>query len=139
MKVTVDTNVLVSATFWKGDSEKIITLAENKEIILILSKPILDEFIKVINYPEIKDKVKEKALIINRTIEKIISISNIIEPKVKLDIVKADPDDNIIIECAAEGKVDCIISQDRHLLDLKYHIPILTPSEFLNRMFYKRK
>ena len=41
MKITVDTNVLISATFWYGDSNKIILLAERQLIELILSKEIV--------------------------------------------------------------------------------------------------
>ncbi|MBU1198966.1 MAG: putative toxin-antitoxin system toxin component, PIN family [Nanoarchaeota archaeon] len=49
--------------------------------------------------------------------------------------MKNDPDDNKIIECALEGKADYIITQDKHLLDLKFDkIKILTPREFLRRI-----
>lgn len=40
MKVTVDTNVLISATFWYGASDKIITRVEQKAVKLILSDDI---------------------------------------------------------------------------------------------------
>jgi predicted nucleic acid-binding protein len=36
MKITVDTNVLISSTFWSGDSDRILEKVENKEIELIL-------------------------------------------------------------------------------------------------------
>ena len=32
MKITMDTNVLISATFWYGDYNKIIEKVENKSI-----------------------------------------------------------------------------------------------------------
>ena len=53
MKVVLDTNVLISATFWEGDSSKIVKKVEDKEIELILSKDILDEFKSVLEYKEI--------------------------------------------------------------------------------------
>jgi putative PIN family toxin of toxin-antitoxin system len=56
MRITVDTNVLISATFWYGKSNKIIELAEQKKIILILSEAILKEFAEVLEYEEIQDK-----------------------------------------------------------------------------------
>lgn len=31
MKVVLDTNVLISATFWEGDSSKIVKKVEDKE------------------------------------------------------------------------------------------------------------
>ena len=46
MKITVDTNVLISSSFWHGDSDRILNRVENKEIELVLSKEIIEEFIK---------------------------------------------------------------------------------------------
>ena len=135
MKVVLDTNVLISATFWEGDSSKIVKKVEDKEIELILSKDILDEFKSVLEYKEIQEKIKNKNLEMKRTVEKIISISTIVEPKNKFKIVEKDSDDDKFLECAVEGNADFIISQDNHLLKLKEFkgIKILTPSEFLNQ------
>jgi len=51
----------------------------------------------------------------------------------KINAVKADPDDNKIIECAACSNADYIVSGDRHLLDLKEYksIKIVTPRNML--------
>jgi len=132
MKITVDTNVLISSTFWNGNSDKIINLVENNKIELILSEEIIEEFIKVLNYKEIQEKIKDKNLEMKRSVEKIVSISKIVIPKLKINISE-DSDDNKILECAVEGKADYIISQDNHLLKLKEYnkIKILTPKEFL--------
>ena len=136
MKVTVDTNTLISATFWHGDSEKIIIKAEDKKIELILSRDIINEYSDVLGYDEIKDKIKNKKLEMRYSVGKIISISRIVEPLEKLDVVKEDPDDNKVLECAKEGKVDYIITQDNHLLKLKSFegIEILNPCEFLKKV-----
>ena len=52
-------------------------------------------------------------------IEKILHFAKLIEPKQKIDIIKDDPDDNKVIECAIESSSDYIITYDRHLLKLK--------------------
>jgi uncharacterized protein len=133
MKIVLDTNVLVSATFWNGDSEKIIQKVENKEIELILSKEILDEFDAVLNYKDIQDKIKNKNLELKRTVEKITILCAIIEPKQKLNIIIDDPTDNKFLECAIEGKADFIVSKDKHLLKIKEYqgIKTITPEELL--------
>lgn len=133
MKIVLDTNVLISATFWDGDSNKIIEKVERKEIELVLSKDIIEEFAKVLDYREIKEKIKNKNLEMKRTIEKIISLSTIVDPIEKLNIVKEDSDDNKILECAKAGDVDFIITNDAHLLRLKQFekIRIIPPREFL--------
>jgi len=136
MKITADTNVLISATFWKGASDKIITKVENKEIKLVMSKEIIEEFTKVLNYKEIQDKIKDKNLEMKYTIQKIISISEIVEPSKKFKVVEYDPDDDKFIETAVEGNCDYIISQDKHLLKIKEFqgIKIIKPEEFLKRI-----
>ena len=58
MKITSDTNTLISATFWYGDSFRIITMVENKKLDLILSKSIIKEFFGVLHYNELQEKIK---------------------------------------------------------------------------------
>ncbi len=133
MKIIADTNVLVSGTFWKGDSDKIIDLIDKGEIELVISEELIEEYNDVINRDEVMDKIEKKNLILNESAQRIIKHATIIKPKQKLDIIKEDPDDNIILECAIEGNVDYIISKDKHLLKLKEfrEIKIIKPEEFL--------
>ncbi|MFH1585559.1 MAG: putative toxin-antitoxin system toxin component, PIN family [archaeon] len=133
MKVTTDTNVLVSGTFWKGDSDDIINIIDSGKIELILSEELIGEYNDVINRDEIIEKIEKKNLILNESVQKIIKDSTIVNPANSLDIIKEDPSDNIILECAIEGNVDYIITQDNHLLKIKEFkgIKIVTPSEFL--------
>ena len=133
MRITVDTNVLISASFWEGASYKIIWKVENKEIELVISKEIIEEFVNVLEYEEIQRKIKNKNLKMKRTVEKIVFLSTIVEPKQSFNVVEDDPDDNKIIECAVEGNVDYIVSQDKHLLKLREFegIKIITSKTFL--------
>jgi predicted nucleic acid-binding protein len=50
-----------------------------------------------------------------------------------VDVVKADPSDNRILECAAAAKSDYIITGDDHLLRLGGFegIPIIKVADFL--------
>ena len=43
IKVVLDTNILVSGTFWTGNSFKIMELIDKKEIVSILSEDIINE------------------------------------------------------------------------------------------------
>ncbi|MBU2638338.1 MAG: putative toxin-antitoxin system toxin component, PIN family [Nanoarchaeota archaeon] len=137
MRITADTNVLVSATFWAGDSFKIIEMAERGDIELILSKDIIGEFTRVLNSREIQDKIRNKRLEMSHTVQQLIAMAFIVEPRERIKAVKDDPDDDKILECAVEGKVNFIISRDNHLLKLKMFcgIPIVTPEEFLKVIF----
>ena len=55
----------------------------------------------------------------NRTIAKVVSVSTIIEPELKLDEIKDDPDDNKIFECAVAGGVDFIVAMTSTYSNLK--------------------
>jgi len=132
-KVVLDTNILISGTFWDGSSFKILDMIDKKKIESVLSKEIIAEFDKIINCAEIIEKIQDKNLTMSKVSQRIIINSKIVEPKVKLEIVKEDPNDNIILECAKAGNVDFIISNDNHLLKLKKFekIMIVTPKEFV--------
>ncbi len=132
-KVVLDTNVIVSGTFWAGSSSKIFDIIDKKMLILILSEEILKEYERVIKSEEIMEKVENHNLIISKIVQRVIANSEIIEPKEKYKIIKDDSDDNKFLDCAVAGKANFIISQDKHLLTLKEFksIKIVTPKEFL--------
>jgi len=77
-------------------------------------------------------KIRLSDNMIKEWVDLIIRNSIIVEPREKITIVKDDTKDNIFIETAVAGNVDCIISQDNHLLKLKEFrgIKIITPEEF---------
>lgn len=129
MKVILDTNIFISGIFWKGDCNKIILAWKNRKFSLFTSKEIIYELVKVL-----KDfKIQMNEELIREWIKLIVNNSTVIEPKIKLNIIKEDESDNRFLECALEGNVNCIISQDKHLLKLKKinNINILKPGEFL--------
>jgi putative PIN family toxin of toxin-antitoxin system len=136
IRVTLDTNVLVSATFWTGDSFRVLELIEKGQIMCVLSHSIISEYIKVINREEILDKREKNELVYLKLVQEILSMSLIIEPKRELHIIDADISDNRILECAVEGRSDFIITNDRHLLRVGSYtgIRIVKPGEFLGIM-----
>ena len=127
--VTLDTNILVSAFISKGKEYRILRLVKLGKIKLSLSLEILKEFKEVISRPKFGFSQEQ----INKATKELLSISEILITSSKLEIVKEDPDDNKILECALDGKSDFIISGDRHLLDLKEYKnnKILISREFL--------
>ena len=127
MKITADTNFLVSATQWNNSvaHKLLIKLIEiNAEVFT--TKEILGEFSEVLQR-DFKYSEEEA----DKIIEKILSFIILIEPKIKADVVKEDPDDNIVIECALESKSNYVITYDKHLLRIKDYqgIKIIKPEE----------
>jgi len=116
MKTVFDTNVLVSALITTGRARKLFLKAVEGQIQLVLSKGILEEFTEVSGDPRISKYVDREDvaafLDILRCKAKIVRI------KSKFHIVKEDPTDDVILRTAIDGKADCIVSGDRHLLSL---------------------
>lgn len=128
MKVVLDTNIFVSSTFWKGPSHKVVEKALDGKIKVFTSIEILQELDKVL-----RRDFDETDEMVHRQISLILNYATTIPVSVRLSVVKKDPDDNKILECAVSCAADYIITNDRHLLDLKEYqgIQIVTPKQFL--------
>lgn len=137
IKIVADTNVLVSAFLWQGETAKIFDLVEEGRIVFHLNKRMLNEFKRVLKYPRISKQILKRELSPESIIKSLSKVGILIQDKNKVDAIKADPSDNMILSCALSAKVDFIVSGDKHLLDLKdfQGIPILSPRQFLNRFF----
>ena len=48
MKLVLDTNIVVSGTFWKGDSFRILDLVNKWKVNIIVTQPILEEYDEII-------------------------------------------------------------------------------------------
>ncbi len=129
MKVTVDTNFLISATQWDYSvAHKLLKKLILSDAEIFTTQDILDETIEVLERDFEYSKNEAKNII-----EKILLFAKLIEPKQKVGVIKDDPDDNKVIECAIESSSDYIITYDRHLLKLKDYkgIKIVKPEEIL--------
>ena len=129
MKVVIDTNVFVSGIFWKGISNRIIIAWRARKFDLVNSLMNVEELIKILKFFKI-DMSDEH---IKEWVTLIVENSIIVDVVGKIKIVKDDPTDDKFIETALNGNADFIISQDRHLLDIKEFegIKMVTPKEFL--------
>ena len=129
MKVVIDTNVFVSGIFWKGISNRIIIAWRAGKFDLVNSLMNVEELIKILKFFKI-DMSDEH---IKEWVTLIVENSIIVDVAGKIKIVKDDPTDDKFIETALNGNADYIISQDRHLLDIKEFdgIKMVTPKEFL--------
>jgi len=129
-KAVLDTNILVSATFWNGNPYKITQKAIENKIQCYISKEILDEYSNTLR----RDfKLNEEQ--IEHRLEKILLFVILVNPKTRIDAV-TDKDDNKILEVAIEAKAKYIISGDHHLLELKEFkgIKIVKAKEFLEEI-----
>lgn len=130
MKVVADTNVYVSATLSEGKPYRVLELAESGRIELVTSLDIIDEVEDVLG----RDKIPFDDEQVQRFVQKVLSLSTVVAPEVDLEVVDDDPDDDKILECAADSGADYILSGDSHLLDLGSYdgIDVVDPAEFVD-------
>ncbi|MDA8163956.1 MAG: putative toxin-antitoxin system toxin component, PIN family [Desulfobacteraceae bacterium] len=132
IRAVIDTNVFVSS-FFGGNPRKIIDLWKNGEITLCLSRPIVEEYVAVLQRLGLQDarELEELLALFARGFHCLFAA----QPPA-LQIVADDPDDNKFIECAVALKSPCIISGDNHLRSIGSYmeIRIVSPREFLEMM-----
>lgn len=71
-------------------------------------------------------------VLISAVIDTILAKGEAVKLLTVLDVCR-DPDDNLLLSLAVDGKADYVVSGDKDLLDLVeiQGIPIITPTAFL--------
>jgi putative PIN family toxin of toxin-antitoxin system len=130
VRVVLDTNVLVSALLFTGISSALVPLWQKNAVTVLLSRAMLDEYLRVLSYPKFQLSEEEIKELIQ---EELLPYASVIRPRRRLRVVKRDPSDDKFLECAVAGRAQCIISGDRDLLSLgRYrNVRILSPARFL--------
>lgn len=129
-KAVIDTNVIISAFGWRGTPFEILQLVKEGKIMLLISEEQILELERVLKYP----KLNFQEQMIEERLNLVISLAQLVNITNKIDIIKEDPADNVILETAIEHNADYIITGDKHLLKLKKYenVKIVTPKEFLS-------
>lgn len=134
MKVTLDTNVLVSAFISKhGYSANILDIvATFPEIELVLSQQIIKEFEEVMLRKEVRERFEYSEHDVRDFAGAIKDIATIVKIRSSIRVIKEDPKDNAILDTAYDGGSEYIVSGDRHLRRLKKfkNIKIVNPKGF---------
>lgn len=113
MRIVLDTNTIISAIGWKGKERSILDMCLNGKHELIESPQLMSELYTVLQRPKFSFIPIDKK---EKLITTLISISEMVIPNEKVIIIKDDPMDNIVLECALAGRAEYIISGDNHLL-----------------------
>jgi putative PIN family toxin of toxin-antitoxin system len=136
MRIVVDTNVLMGGLINPVKaSGRVINLWQDGKVEVLISPALREEYFHTFARMRFGQaeavKRRESALM------RLLAGANItlVEPELRLRVIKEDLSDNRLIECAVAGGADYIVSQDRHLLRVgRYNgIQILTAHDFLMR------
>jgi hypothetical protein len=133
IRAVVDTNITVSGLLFGGIPLKVIHSAISREFISVTSPALMQETQRVLRSDKFGITTEE----IQKMTRALWEAADIIDPIHTLEVIKRNPPDNRVLECAAEGRCSLIITGDRRdLLSLGHFrgIEIIKAREFLNRI-----
>ena len=128
MRIVLDTNVFISGIFWEGNfCSQIIDKWKRGKFQLVSSPKLVEELVETLR----SFKISMPEELIEEWKNLIIENSIMVDPLVAIKTVNDDPEDDKLVETAVYGEADFIVSQDKHLLELKEYnrIKILKPEE----------
>jgi putative PIN family toxin of toxin-antitoxin system len=94
----------------------------------VTCQPILDEFVE-----KLVDKFGFTPERAQQAAQEVRDLSTLVTVSGQLKVVKADPDDDIIVECALTASAEYIVTGDRHLIDLEQYasVQMVRPARFV--------
>ena len=125
--MVLDTNVFIAAYFnRRSASARIIDLCLENKHELIFSPRLRKEVGLILKNVSAESEFQKR-------IQSLFTNASQVKPTQKVFMIKEDPEDNKFLECALEGKADCLITSDRHLLELGEfaQTKICKPTQFL--------
>lgn len=136
MRVTADTNTIVSGSLWHGNPRRVLDAAHDGLIELFTTKILLEELKDVLG----RGKFAERLFASNRTVSDVVKNYAFVATVIKADMIEPvvlrDPDDDAVIACAIASQSDVIVSGDNDLLNLKEYknIRIQTANQLLSEI-----
>lgn len=108
ISATIDSSVYIRAL-----AALLIGHARAGNIRIDISDPILNETMRVL-----RDKFERSGDMLHDARGKLAKLTNRVMPVETVSVIKEDPDDNRILECADAARSDFIVSEDKDLLRL---------------------
>ena len=131
-RVVIDTNVLIRAALRPVSTPRVVVDAVRHGRGVLL---FANETIQELHRRQLRTKFDRY---VSRTIRSVYLVQLLgVSERVSITGAKlgcADPEDDKLLETAMIGGADCLVSGDRHLLDMTPFdgVPVLTPAAFLN-------
>lgn len=143
IRAVIDVNVLVSSVIGPlGNSRKVLLAWDKSLFDVIISSGIIRELEEKLKLPRItKHFNKNSASDIYWLKELLKTQSEIISiPSNEIESITGDPEDDYVLETAAKGRVDYLITGDIKLKNLKKYknVKILSPKDFIKILRRKK-
>jgi putative PIN family toxin of toxin-antitoxin system len=130
-RVVTDTNIFISAFVFGGTPLRFVEFARQKRFLMVTSPVLLDELDETL-----RGKFRWSIAAVDKLRSGLEQLCEIVSTVPIIQAVAADPDDDRVLECAIVAAADCIVSGDRHLLDLGSYegVPVQTVRQFLDQL-----
>ena len=130
MRVVVDTNVFVSS-FFGGQPREVIDRWKQGEFTLCVSRDLIDEYVEVLNRLGLQAGLMQELLELWRSGYNLVFTAE----TYPLQVLKHDPDDNMLFECAVALEAKVIVTGDKAVRRVGRYmdVEVITPAEFLAR------
>ncbi len=128
--VVFDTNILFSATGWRGNPFHCVELARSGQVRAVTCPEVLRELAE-----KLAAKLAFSERQVDETLADYLSFHTLVEIPGVLNVVARDPEDNAILECAQVAQAGFVITGDDDLLTLRSYqgIEIISAAEFQRR------
>jgi hypothetical protein len=136
-RLVLDTNVFVSALIsGAGSPSQILRAVQNKKAIHLVSDPIVEEYLRVLDYPRIRRFKRITDAFIADIAAYLVYQTERVELVSKIKM-SPDPDDDIFLQTAVDGSATLLVTGDKtDLLSLRMveSIPIVSAREAMIRL-----
>ena len=130
MRIVVDTNVVISGTFFRGNPRRVLEAIIKSEVDAYATLEIIDEYQSIVN----RIIYRGEGSFDSSGFIRFIADLNLIETSTEVSVCR-DTDDNKFISCAIDADAHFIVSGDKDLLDLKQYegIRMITAADFVEK------
>ncbi|MBI3096505.1 MAG: putative toxin-antitoxin system toxin component, PIN family [Rhodocyclales bacterium] len=136
MRAVRDTNVFVSGLLLPASVPgQIVSALRRGDFRLATSEPMLVEFGAVVAYPKLQKRIGWDAETIARYLMLLRFEADVADIHDESALVPRDPADAMVLPTLLAGGADFLVSGDQDLLALAMQYPIITPTEFVSRIF----
>jgi uncharacterized protein len=136
-RLVIDTNVFVSGLIsGAGSPARILRAVQSKRAVHLVSDPIVEEYLRVLDYPRIRKFRKVTDAFVADIAAYLVYQTERVELQSEIRM-SPDPDDDVFLNTAVDGRATLLVSGDKtDLLALRMieGIPILSAREAVERL-----
>jgi putative PIN family toxin of toxin-antitoxin system len=138
MRLVLDTNVLVTAFRGRtGAAAEVVRLIRQRELTMVATVALFLEYEAVLSREEHLTVAEMTVGEMENALDVLAAVVEPIEPHFLWRPRLRDPDDDMVLEAAVNGRADAIVTFNvRHFAEVvdEFGIELLTPAAILKRM-----